>query len=328
MIVGLTSTMVLSTLAAAAQPGRGQPALGGRGAAATAAKPWNEAELVFTAKLNGVDAGPVGQSFPPMYTHQLHFIVEKVLRGPLEPGAKLTCSHVARQHNRPVFPAGKVCLVVAGKAGGRMRAEIVEETSAEKLAEVTLACLMPMGWKLDAGNPVSPWAALGEKAWSGTGGSESQIACSKTGRPALLAGGDVTFKVEKVPPKKEIKWTNPDGDGQYKITVTNAADKPIAVPALLSDGDKILWRESLVILCQGKAYTCPDCQGVSKEVQSTKLQPGQSVSTVVNALRLDGPEWPRGGYRIEFRFCLGEHSQTMSFYYMSRHHDKIRKAPN
>jgi len=325
IIAAVASAIVLSTLTAA-QPGRGRPALGRPGAKATPRKPWNEAELVFTAKLNSVDAGPVGRSFPPMYTHTLHFTVEKVLRGSLTPGAKLDCSHVARQHNRPVFPVGKVCLVAASKAQGGIRAEIVEEASVEKLADVTLACSMPMGWKLDAGKPVSPWAALGEKAWAGTGGSESQVACSKTGRPALMAGGDVTFKVEKVPPDNDIKWTNPDGDGEYKITVTNAADKPVAVPALLADGDKILWQESLAILCQGKAYVCPGCQGVSKEVESAKLEPGQSVSTVVNALRLKGPEWPRGGYRIEFRFCLGEKSQTKSFYYLSRHHDKIRKA--
>ena len=32
----------------------------------------------------------------------------------------------------------------------------------------------------------------------------------------------------------------------------------------------------------------------------------------------------RGGYRIEFRFCLGELAVTKSMYYMSRHHDKLR----
>jgi len=325
-IAAIVTAIVFCTLTDAAQPGRGRPALGGRGAAAEAPKKWNEAELVFTAKLDGVDAGPVGRSFPPMYSHQLHFTVEKVLRGPAESGEELILSHVARQHNRPTFPTGKVCLVAADKTRGTMRVEIVEEASAEKVAAVTLACSMPMGWKLDAGKPVSPWPARDEKAWSGTGKAEGQIFCSKTGRPALMAGSDVTFEVEKVPPKKDIKWTNPDGDGEYKITVTNATDKPITVPALLADGDKILWRESLAILCQDKAYPCPGSQGVSQKVQPTKLKPGQSVSTVVNALRLDGPEWPRGGYRIEFRFCLGEHSQTMSFYYLSKHHDKIREA--
>jgi hypothetical protein len=94
---------------------------------------------------------------------------------------------------------------------------------------------------------------------------------------------------------------------------------------LLFDGEKILWRESLVILCQDRTYPIPGSRGVATKPLSTTIQPGQSVSTVVNALALQGPEWPRGGYRIEFQFCLGELSQTKSFYYMSRHHDGLRK---
>ena len=66
--------------------------------------------------------------------------------------------------------------------------------------------------------------------------------------------------------------------------------------------------------------------------EATVLKPGESISTVVNALALKGPEWPRGGYRIAFQICLGEQSNVQSFYYMSRHHDPIRdkllkKAP-
>jgi hypothetical protein len=154
----------------------------------------------------------------------------------------------------------------------------------------------------------------------------AKLVCKTTGRPALFAGSKVDLVVEKVPPKNEIQWTNPDGDGEYRITVSNPTDQPLSVPALLRQADKILWEESLVILCQDKTYMCPGASGVSGKVESVTLKPGEKVSTVVNALRLNGPEWPQGGYRIEFRFCLGEKSQTMSFYYMSRHHDAIRAA--
>ena len=296
------------------------------GAAEKAGPNWNEFEHVFTGKLDQVVSGPVGQSFPPLYTHTLHFTVETVLRGGLKAGAKAVCSHAARQHNEPVFPQGKVCLVAARVAQGGMRVAVVQEADAGAVAAATAACSLPLGWKVEDGKSVSPWAVLGKAAWPAGLGARVKVACKQTGRPALMAGPDVTLAVEPVPPAQEIQWTNPDGDGEYKITVTNATDQSVSVPALLSDGQNILWEESLVILCQGKAYLCPGCTGVSSRVQSAQIPAGGSVSTVVNALRLDGPEWPRGGYRIEFQFCLGEKSQTKSFYYMSRHHDKLRNA--
>jgi hypothetical protein len=285
---------------------------------------WNEAEYVFSATLLRVDAGPVGRSFPPMYTHTLHLKVDRVLRGALKPGDSVTASHVARQHQAPTFPVGKTCVVAASRARGQLRVAIIEPADEEKLARIEQACSLPLGWKIEAGKPVSPWAAMGPEVWTPAAGPQAELKCSKTGRPALLAGPDVRLDVEPVPPREAIKWTNPDGDGEYKLTVTNTSDRPIAVPALLSNGDEALWRESLVILCQGRAYPCPGARGVKSAVKPTTLAPGRSVSTVVNALKLEGPEWPRGGYRIEFQFCLGEKSRTKSFYYMSRHHDKVR----
>jgi len=285
-----------------------------------------EAEYVFTGKLDRVEAGPVAMSMPPIYHHKLDFTVDKVLRGQLRQGQKVACVHLARQEKVPQFPVEKVCLVAAKNAQGSIQAELVEVLDAEKLTQATLACAVPLGWRVEEGKAVSPWAQMGKKAWAGEmAGVQDKITCSKTGRPALMAGEGVSFEIEPVPPQKAIQWTNPDGDGEYKITVTNTTDKPLSVPALLRGDGKVLWEESLVIICQDKAYPCPGCKGVSGKVEPAKLEPKQSVSTVVNVLALDGPEWPRGGYRIEFRFCLGEKSKTHSFYYMSRHHDKLRE---
>jgi hypothetical protein len=287
---------------------------------------WGEAECVFTGKLESVEAGPVAQSMPPIYHHTLHLTVEKCLRGTLKSGEKVDCANMARQMEEPTFPVGKLCLVSASKAQGALVIERIEAASEKNVAEATLDCSMPLGWKIEGGKPVSPWAALGAKAWAASAAGKADVRCSKTGRPALMVGAGVNFSVEPVPPKKSIQWTNPDGDGEYKITLTNVTDKRVAVPALLSDGKNPLWEESLVILCQGKTYVCPGCKGVSGKVEPVVLKPGESVSTVVNALRLKGPQWPEGGYRIEFQFCLGEKSQTKSFYYMTRHHGPIREA--
>ena len=141
----------------------------------------------------------------------------------------------------------------------------------------------------------------------------------------MLVGEGVEFTAEPVPPKVVLKYGNPDGDGEYRVTVKNVTNKPLTIPALLSDGKAPLWDESLVILCQGKRYLVPGAKGVEKKPQPTVLKPGESVSGVVNALKLQGPEWPRGGYRIEFQFCLGEKSVTKSFYYTSKHHDPLRE---
>jgi hypothetical protein len=300
----------------------------GEEAAAPAAFDWTAAEFVFTGKLVQVVAGPVGQSYPPMYTHTLHFTVEKVLRGALKAGEKVTCSHIARQLNEPRFPTqDQLCLVAGVRAQGSMQAERVEPSNPELLAQVTQACSIPLGWRVEGGKPVSPWAGLGKKAWAAQmEKADAKVVCSKTGRPALMVGEGVTFEVAPVPPKVAKEWTNPDGDGEYTLTVTNATDKPVTVPALLSAGGKILWEESLVILCQDKAYACPGAKGVTGKVEPTTLAPHQAAGTTVNVLLLQGPEWPQGGYRIEFRFCLGEKSRTQSLYYMTKHHGVLRDA--
>lgn len=286
---------------------------------------WGGAQYLFTAKLDRVIAGPVAKSFPPIYSYRLEFTIDEVLRGALKKGQTLTLAHSARQHQPPTFPQGKLCLVVAAKRRGQMLATSVVEADADTVAAARLVCRLPLGWKVEHRRLISPWASLGEDAWPAGQKVIGALACAKTGRPALLAGPGVNLEVEPVPPAKKIKWTNPDGDGQYKITVTNTTDRPIKVRPLISDGRKILWKQSLVILCQDKVYLVPGAGPIKGRVEPAVLGPGKSVSTVVNVLALEGPTWPRGGYRIEFQFCLGELSNVQSLYYMSRHHDKLRE---
>ena len=76
-------------------------------------------------------------------------------------------------------------------------------------------------------------------------------------------GRDYTLTLKHYAKAFAIEWTNPDGDGEYKLTLTNPSDKPVTVPALLTQDGKILWRESLVILCQDRAYACPGAKAVS-----------------------------------------------------------------
>ena len=300
---------------------------------AQALKRWGSAQYVFIGKLTAVQAGPVGRSFPPIYTHRLMLTVETALRGPTKKDDKLQCSHSARQKAPPIFPQGKSCIVSANATRGNIVVTAIEEATKENVAAAKQACSIPLGWTVKDGKLVSPWASLGDKAWpkdAKVADAKNKLRCSVTGRPAYTAGKIISVTVAFVPPVKRIQWANPDGDGQYKITVTNPTDKPVEVPALLTDGKNILWAQSLVIVCQDKTYTVPGSKGVATlalgaTVGPTKLAPRQSVFTMVNALKLQGPKWPRGGYRIAFQFCLGEHGNVQSFYYLSKHHDVVRQ---
>ncbi len=306
-------------------PGRLPGRFPGRGPANPQPVKWAEKQIVLTGTISNIKQGPTARSLPPIYNNTLTIDVEGVMRGDLKVGAQITANHSARQMQKPIYPNGKV-IVAASNVRGGLRIEAVEAVDAKKLAAIQLACEMPMGWTQADGKLTSPWAAQKERAWPKSQKMEIKHSCSVTGRPALLAGSAVQFAVAKVPPTKAIKWTNPDGDGQYKIIVTNPTDKPVTIDALRQSGKRILWKESLVILCQGKPYTVPGSIGLMRPTAAVTLKPGQSISTVVNALALNGPTWPRGGYRIEFQFCLGERSSKQSFYYMSRHHDAIREA--
>ena len=285
-----------------------------------------QAEMLFVGTLTKSQAGPVNQSMPPIYHFQLTFTVTDTLRGEVAADQEVTFNYQARQVEPPSFTEG-AAYIVAGHNDlrvGRLIATWVAESTDELLAQAKLAGSMPLGWTVADGQLLSPWASLAEDIWPGD--AAAKTVCSKTGRPALLAGPGVTLTSEKVPPPEQIKWTNPDGDGPYTITVTNTTDKALEVPALLSDDSGIRWNESLVILCQGTARPAPLAKPLTTPTKPTRLEPGQSVSTVVNAFRLKNVEWPRGGYRVEFTFCLGELATTQSFYYNSDHHDPIREA--
>jgi hypothetical protein len=287
---------------------------------------WGSYEFVFLGKLDEVTAGPVGQSFPPVYSHTLKFTVEKVLRGNLKVGEKVTFANIARQSNPPVFPEGKLCLVGGEVTHSGRTIRRIEEANEANIAAATAECRLPLGWTIADGKAVSPWANLGADAWPKSAGDlGAKTVCSVTGRPALFCGDGVEFTVATVPPKTSIKYTNPDGDGEYRLTVTNKTDKPLQVPALLSDGKDILWDNSVVIRCQGTTYTLPGFRKGLSKLEPVTLQPGQSVSGVVNVLSIEGPQWPQGGYRIGFQFCLGEKSVSHEFYYMTKHHGKIRE---
>jgi hypothetical protein len=289
-------------------------------------KKWSGLSAVVIGKLTEAKPGPVARSEPPIYSHTLTVEVEEALRGAAKKGEKLQATHQIKQMTPPTFPVGKRVAMGVKTVGARPQAMVVEELDEKQLREIRAVLALPLGWTVEKGKYRSPWAALGKEGWPAGSKLKASIVCYDTGRPALTVGDGVAFTVEPVEPKMKMKFGNPDGDGEYRVTLTNPGKEAVEVPALLTDGKAVLWKECLVIQCQGKTYTIPGAAGVKGDVRPLTLKPGESASTTVQALALKGPMWPRGGYRIEFTFGLGEKAETKSFYYLSKHHDPIRDA--
>lgn len=284
-------------------------------------KKWAGAEVLVTGKLTQVIAGPVGLSDPPVRSYRMTIKPGKVLRGAIKADEPLAVNYSIRSKDEPKFPAADVDCVIALKFVQKSWIlQSVEAADANNVEQAKVATSFPLGWTVKDGKLISPWAAVGKP------GQSKGVACSVTGRPVLVAGDAVRFSVEPMPPAVKLKYGNPDGDGEYKLIVKNETDHEIEVPALLTDGKTIRWNESIVIRCQDKAYPIPGSTGDVAGLKAVVLKPGETVTGTTHVFALNGPEWPRGGYRIEFQFCLAEKSATHSFYYLSKHHDPIRDA--
>ena len=154
--------------------------------------------------------------------------------------------------------------------------------------------------------------------------SDAKAVCSKTGRPALRAGEGIVLKAAQVIPKQIKRYQNPFGDGKFKLTVTNTSQVAADVPALLADGGRISWAGSLLIFSRGTVHFLPGA-GALGDPRPVRLEPGESVSAVIDVLPVSGIRWPRGGSRVIFTFCLGELTARNFFYYFSRRHDRLRR---
>lgn len=288
------------------------------------------AEALFVATIDEARITRMAKSFPPIYSWRLKVTPTEVIRGDYAVGKPIVLGYSSR-HQPQLFWAGKPVLITAATVAGDFRGKSFEEVTDARLDLARFSDL-PIGWRRDKQKAISPWAVLGEEAFPRTEARGLSLRCAVTGRPAWRAGGGVRISVKPVPPKQTIESINPDGDGAFTITVTNITDKPLAVPALLHDASKpdkpILWSHSVLILCQDKTRLLPGTEALPAKAKptATTLKPGQSVSTVINVLRLKQVDWPRDDDRIRFHFAIGQHRATQSMYYVPGHHDELRKA--
>jgi hypothetical protein len=267
---------------------------------------FTSAETVFVGKPTKVTKGPVGLSNPPVHTFKFEFGKGSLLRGTI-PGNR-EFNYSIRVAGAPGFDTDSTYIV--GINGTGVVAIVPgDKDDIERVKKLT-----------------SPWAAVGDKAWPKDGPFFIGERCAKTGRPALLCGNSVEWKVEQVPAKNPMKFRNDMfGDGTFKVTLTNTTKGPATVAALLTDGKGgILWADCVLVKTGGKTQALPGGGKVTKDSTQLVLKAGESVTAELTVLPLPDVEWPRGGQRVYFDFLLGEKSANNFFYYFSAVHDPMR----
>lgn len=186
---------------------------------------------------------------------------------------------------------------------------------------------VPLGWNMVDDKPVSPFAVLGDKAWSKECSIKSEPICSATSRPALWCPRGLRINLDQMLIRGGNKDLNPYGDGRFKVTIQNMNKQAVDVPPLLTDGKEVLWADSLVVLCDGKPYLLPGAGKAATAGPNLKpvhLEPGRAVVTTIDLLPIPNIPWPRTQARIHFRLCLGDAAVATFFQYTPAYHDKLR----
>ena len=238
----------------------------------------------------------------------------------------LQLRYYVRQEKEPELPTDEdVCIIALEKQGSSYRLKFWEVFQEKTIADVRLACSLPMGWKARRGKVLSPWAEL-EVEWpEKIEPEEGQFLCASTGRPILDWNSKATMTVTKIPSVYQTNF-NRDGDGEMRLKISNFTTEPVTIPVLRRLGKRILWKESLVILVQDRAFRLPGSKGIGVVTQPVTLAPNEEISTTINPLTIREADWPETKVvRMIFRFCLGTHQVKDDFHYYKAHHDHIRR---
>jgi len=281
-----------------------------------------QAPLVLLAKLESSKTLMQTMSMPPIYNVQIDLADVEALRG-AKPSAK-TYRYSTRDL-ATIPPDGSRVIVLLRSEENQTFITGLVKADDPKVAAVKDILAMPIGWEKGQDGWVSPWAGLHDAQWPAGLVEKGAKACVRTGRPAALIPESVKFTVEQLPAEKVIKWKNDYGDGLFKITLKNEGQTDVTIPALLKNGDAILWEKSLVIFHGDQQLLPPDSAKIPATAKPVIIPAGQSVSGTFNTLTLDGIDWPRGGSRVYFAFALQDRVQSGFFYYFSDLHDALRE---
>ena len=174
----MTTTKSLSFCICLAATDRGRAAGGCPGSPAELERSRNTSSRASsTGSLPGRWACPLP---PHLHAHAALHGRESAPRRP-QAGQKITCSHAARQSKVPAFPRERCVWSPPARPGG-MRVVGVQKADARASPRPPRPARCPLGWTMEGGKPVSPWAALGKAAWPAADAAGARSAARRAGR--------------------------------------------------------------------------------------------------------------------------------------------------
>jgi hypothetical protein len=268
----------------------------------------------------------------PVFTATFRIRVDEVFRGSLATGTTLTLAHGGR--TRPQLDGR--CLMVGARAielpnhlGAR---ELVTNIAVgcEELPPATLRTLaaLPLGWSINDGQLVSPWAAPDDKTHVDApepSVPRASYFCGRTGRPAWLTAPGLELRIEKL--SKAAPKAGVTDAAEFRIELTNTGRELVTVPALPERAGKALWNESLLIQIGETLFTLGDWRAVLASggvLAATRLSPGARVSTTVDLWpmlsKVAGPN--QGAGNLSVAVFLGDLADETFYYYRRVVHDR------
>jgi len=289
----------------------------------------NRGDIIAVGTVGSLHNQTILEVYPGIHVGQFKLVAgATVLRGRLPASALV--SYSTRDENKIPRVGDKIIIGVRRldenleKTDSRYVGLIDYQWSPQLEATARYAARVPVGWKVVAGKLVSPYSAL--KCHASLGAKAPAGRCNTPWRGSKVPD-DVVMSVRQVAPAKPIRFSNPYGDGRFEITLTNTGQTQARLDDLLSTGTgasrRILWSESLVVLHLKNTELHPSARPLPADAAAVVLQPGESVSTVVDMLPLDSIV-NHGGARIRLTFAIGNRSVSSFFYYASSLHQAMR----
>ncbi|MGC4119146.1 MAG: hypothetical protein QM765_32180 [Myxococcales bacterium] len=251
------------------------------------------ADNVVVGVLTASKITGVAEVVPPVYGHHATLAVERILVGQQGVPGSLEIGFESREHKTPLPTNQKMLFALR---------RLQEDLDHGGLRFAVLG--------------MAPWSEENEKAVAGP-----------------LAPEGLRFAVTPFPPVRD--WVSERFSGLVQLTLENVGAKAVAVPGLNSNGKQVDWAQALQVRTLNTPYLdqpllekvllAPKSDAVKGKVEPLTLEPGASVSHVVDVFALGIVDLLGGGH-YDYAFAIGGLRSTVHFYLYSSLEPQPTKA--